>query len=390
MDEESNLEKTEPASQRRRDQAREEGDVPRSRELETFFMLFAAAGGLWFAGGALIRQLNTLLVSGLTFDRSHAFDSNALLNGALVDLSGVVLAFAPFAGLLIIVAIASPLLIGGWVFSAKAIWPDFSRLSPTRGIGNLFSTHAGVELCKAIGKAALVGGVAFLVIWKEKDAFLALSFQPLKVSAAHLASLLWSSFLAMSGALLLIAAIDAPYRSWQYARRLRMTRDELRQETRESEGDPHIKAKIRTLQRAMARRRMMSEIPNADVVVTNPTHYAVALQYADGKKGAPRVVAKGADVVAAKIRDVAEENRVPIVEAPPLARALYRHTDLGEEIPEALYTAVAEVLAYVFQLRAYRKGAGVRPIEPASLAVPPHLDPQDEVSKKSAGPRLMQ
>ena len=311
MDEASNLEKTEPASQRRLDQAREEGDVPRSREMETFFMLFAAAGGLWFAGGALISQLRTLLVSGLTFDRSHAFDFRTVLNGTLVDLSGVAVAFAPFAGLLMIVAIASPLLIGGWVFSAKAIRPDFSRLSPTRGIDNLFSTHAGVELCKAIGKASLVGAVALLVVLKEKDAVLALSFQPLNVSAAHLASLLWSSFLAMSGALLLIAAIDAPYRIWKHASKLRMTRDQLRQETRESEGDPHIKARIRTLQRTMARRRMMSEIPNADVVVTNPTHYAVALKYADGTKGAPRVVAKGADVVAARSATLRKRTRFP-------------------------------------------------------------------------------
>lgn len=384
MQEESSLEKTEPASQRRLDQAREEGDVPRSREMETFLMMFAAAGGLWFLGESLFAQLSALLASGLTFDRSYAIDFRAISTRVAVDTGAVLLAFAPLTTLLTIVAVAAPSLIGGWLFSAKAFQPNFSRLAPLRGVGNIFSVHSGVELCKAIGKALLVGGVALLVIWYEKDAVLTLGVQPLNASAAHLGSLLWFSFLAMSGALLLIALVDVPHQLWQYARKLRMTREQVRQETRESEGDPEIKARIRTLQRAMARRRMMSEIPTADVVVTNPTHYAVALRYTNGTDGAPRVVAKGAGEVATKIRMVAEENSVPQIEAPPLARALYRHAELGDEIPRSLYTAVAEVLAYVFQLRAFNEGASARPVPPSKLAVPSHLDPEHDSGPDSA------
>jgi len=176
-----------------------------------------------------------------------------------------------------------------------------------------------------------------------------------------------------------IAAIDAPYQMWQYANKLKMTRQEVIQESKEANGNPQIKAKIRQQQRAMARRRMMAEIPNADVVVTNPTHFAVALKYTEGGNGAPKVVAKGADEVAAKIREIAKEHNIPMLEAPPLARALFKHTDLGDEIPEALYGAVAEVLAYVYQLRTYRRDGGSRPEEPRELKVPEELDPKNKL-----------
>jgi flagellar biosynthetic protein FlhB len=191
---------------------------------------------------------------------------------------------------------------------------------------------------------------------------------------------MFSSFLAIVSGLILIAAFDAPYQIWQHSKKLMMTRDEVRRESRESDGNPEIKAKIRQQQRAMAKRRMMADVPTADVVVTNPTHFAVALRYADGKMGAPRVVAKGADEVAAKIREIAGEHRVTLLESPALARALYSHTEIGDEIPESLYTAVAEVLAYVFQLRAYRAGDGERPVEPAIDSVPEELDPQSAAS----------
>jgi len=384
MAEENDFERTEPASQRRLDEAREEGDVPRSRELDTCMILCAAAGGLWFFGATLMRDLHVFLASGLTFDRSHAFDLEVVLSRLAADIAGLLRAFAPLALLLLAVALVAPLLIGGWLFNTKAIKLDFSRLSPRRGLGNMFSLHAGVELSKAVGKALLVSVVALVVVWHQKEAVLALSVEPFRVGSAHLGRLLLTGFLATSAALAVIALVDAPYQVWQYARKLRMTRDQLRQEAKELEGDPQVRGKIRAQQREMARRRMMSQVPHADVVVTNPSHFAVALKYADGAMGAPRVVAKGADEVAARIREVATEHDVPLLEAPPLARALYRHTDIGDEIPEALYTAVAEVLAYVFQLRAYRERGGVRPVAPSSLAVPPHLDPQKD---NGASPR---
>jgi flagellar biosynthetic protein FlhB len=380
MAEESDLEKTEPASPRRMEQAREDGDVPRSRELATCSILLAAGLGFWVLGDGVIHHLNRTLVSGLSFDRDTAFDMNAQLTQIAASLVDLAIAFAPFALLLIVVALGSPLLIGGWLFSAKGLQPNFAKLNPFSGLGNMISVNAGVELLKAIGKTLLVGIVAWIVMSHQLNSVLALSVEPAKAGSAHLAHLLLISFMAIVGGLVLIALIDAPYQMWHYANKLKMTRQELRQEAKESDGNPEIKAKIRQQQREMAKRRMMTAVPTADVVVTNPTHYAVALKYADGKMRAPQVVAKGADEVAAKIREIAKENNVPLLEAPPLARALYRHTDLGDEIPEGLYTAVAEVLAYVFQLRTFKNHGGVRPEMPDELDVPPQLDPLNPAS----------
>lgn len=378
MAEESDLEKTEQASLQRLEKAREEGDVPRSRELATFTGLLAAGSAIWISGDRLIRQLEANLTSGMTFDRARAFDFSLLYSYLERDLRDLLLAFAPVAGVLILVAVFSPALIGGWLFSAKALTPNFSRINPLTGIGNLFSMQSVVELVKAIAKATLVGIVAWLVIMKQKEAVLGLGLESLHAGVTHLANLLWIAYISMTAALGLIVMMDVPYQLWHYSNKLKMTRQELRQEAKESDGDPQIKAKIRAQQREMARRRMMSEIPNADVVVTNPTHYAVALKYADGAMRAPMVVAKGADEVAAKIRELALEHAIPILEAPPLARALYQHAELEHEIPEALYTAVAEVLAYVFQLRIYREQGGVAPVTPDEIAVPPELDPLHE------------
>jgi flagellar biosynthesis protein FlhB len=239
----------------------------------------------------------------------------------------------------------------------------------------MFSVRALVELLKAIGKTILVGWIAWLVIRHELDDVMALSVQPLESGAAHLGHLLLLSFMFIVSGLIIIAAIDAPYQMWQHAKKLMMSRQDVKQEMKESDGNPEIKAKIRQQQREMARRRMMSEVPTADVIVTNPTHYAVALKYSENGMRAPRVVAKGADEVAARIREIGEENNVVMLEAPPLARALFRHAELGDEIPEALYIAVAEVLAYVFQLRAFSKHGGTRPAKPGDLDVPPELDP---------------
>ena len=375
MAEESDLEKTEPASPRRLEQAREEGDVPRSRELATCTLLLGACGAFWFTGGHMIKQLNAMLAAGLSFDRDMAFDMNLLIARSSVHLVDLFIAFAPAALILMVVALASPMLIGGWLFSTKALQPNFGRMNPIKGIGNMFSVRALVELLKAIGKTVLVGWIAWMVVRYEIDAVMALSVEPLKSGTEHLGNLLLVSFVFIVSGLIIIAAIDAPYQVWQHAKKLMMSRQEVKQEMKESDGNPEIKAKIRQQQREMARRRMMSEVPTADVVVTNPTHYAVALKYSENGMRAPRVVAKGADEVAAKIREIAEENNVVMLEAPPLARALFRHAELGDEIPEALYIAVAEVLAYVFQLRAFSKHGGMRPEKPNDLDVPPQLDP---------------
>lgn len=385
MAEDSDLERTEPASPRRLEQAREEGDVPRSRELATCTILLASGLGIWALGDNLIHHLNHMLASGLALDRSRVFDPNMLMSQLGAGATEVLIAFAPLAALLLLVALASPLLIGGWMMSAKSLQPNFGRLNPLSGLGNMFSARAGVELVKAIGKAVLVGSVSWMVISRQTDTMLALAVEPLQDGGAHLGQLLLSSFIAIVSVLAVIALIDAPYQMWHYANKLKMTREELRQEAKESDGDPQVKARIRQMQREMAKRRMMADVPTADVVVTNPTHFAVALKYTEGKMGAPKVVAKGADEVAAKIREIAAENKVPLLEAPPLARALYKHAELGDQIPEALYTAVAEVLAYVFQLRAYNRHGGTRPQEPDRLDVPAQLDPFNAAAQTPAG-----
>ena len=375
MAEESDLEKTEPASPQRLEKAREEGDVPRSRELATCAMLLAAGCGLWLSGGSVVHQMGQVLSSSLAFERAHAFDANFLLSTIPGKVIDVMVAFAPLALLLIIVALATPLLMGGWLFSGKALQPNVGRMNPLKGIKNIVSTQALVELCKAIGKSIIVGTVAWLVVSGQAESMMALTLTPIKSSSAVLGDMLFMTFIAVVAGLVLIAVIDVPYQKWRHAEKLKMSREEVRRESKESDGNPEIKAKIRQQQREMARRRMMAEIPTADVVVTNPTHYAVALKYTDGKMGAPRVVAKGADAVAAKIREIAGENAVPLLEAPALARALYSHTELGDEIPEVLYTAVAQVLAYVFQLRTYRNQGGLQPQAPEMLEVPAELDP---------------
>jgi flagellar biosynthetic protein FlhB len=376
MSEESGFDRTEPASPRRREQAREKGQVARSRELTTLALLLSAGGAMWFMGAGLAGSLTTLMRSGLQLDHALAFDPElmlARLHDASIDMLG---AFGPLLGLLALAATASALLVNGWLFTFKPLMPDWNRLDPMQGLARILSWHGLVEMAKAIAKALLVGAVAAWFIWNQGGALLGLAVEPLGAGMEHLLRLVGGGFLVMAGSMALVAAIDVPFQIWDHERKLRMTRAELREENKESEGDPQVKARIRTLQRDMARRRMMAEIPNADVVVTNPTHYAVALRYHGESMRAPRVVAKGAHLLAERIRSLAERHGVPVLEAPPLARALYRHADLGDDIPAALYTAVAEVLAYVYQLRAHRQGKARMPDELRFTALPHGLDPQ--------------
>jgi len=376
MAEASNAEKTEPASAKRLSDARKNGDIPRSREVATFTVLMTAGAGLWMLGGGVVDKLSTTLQRGLSLDREQIYNPNVLIERVTTDIGAVMLACLPLALAIMLVAVVSPLLIGGWNFSAKSFMPNFGKLNPMNGLGNMVSTNALVELLKAVAKTLLVGAVAWYVVMSEKDAVIGLAVEPLGAATGHLAGLIARAFMIMVASLGAIALLDGPYQKWHYANKLKMTRQEVIQESKESDGNPQIKGKIRQMQREMAKKRMMSNVPTADVVVTNPTHFAVALKYADGQKGAPKVVAKGTDEVAAKIREIAKENKVVLLEAPALARALYKHTDIDDEIPEALFSAVAEVLAYVYQLRAYTKGSSDHyPDRPNKLPVPPEMDP---------------
>lgn len=375
MSEESDLERTEPATPKRIQKARdEEGQVARSQELTTFTLLMAAAAGLLFMGAGLMDQLLKIMKAGMQLDRDLAFQPDLMLNRLYELAFEALLAMAPLLFLLIIVAFFAPMLLSGWLISSKALMPKFDRINPIKGIGRMFSMRSLIELSKAIVKTIVIGGVAILVIWQNKEAVMSLLTIPIDSGISRMGEYLAMSFLLTSGAMLLIVAMDVPFQIWQHAKQLRMTKEEIRKEVKEDEGDPYVKARIRGLQREAARRRMMSEIPKADVIVTNPTHYAVALRYKGETMRAPIVVAKGVYLLAARIREVADEHRIPILEAPPLARALYYHAELESEIPEKLYTAVAEVLAYVFQLKRYNEFGGNAPIPPVDVPVPDELD----------------
>jgi flagellar biosynthetic protein FlhB len=352
VSEDSDMERSEPASPRRLEKSREEGQVPRSTELSTFAILTSAGGGLWLMSTHLSGRIMDLLREGMKFPRAVGFDSEILGERLLDQSLQALAALAPFLILTFLVALVAPLLLSGWLFSWKALTPDFNRINPLKGLARIFSLHGLAELVKALLKAMLIGAVAAWTIWQQRKQPSRRAFRS-RAPATWLSWLPW--FLVIAGSMALIAAIDVPFRLWDHHRKLKMTKEEVRQENKETEGDPHIKGRIRAQQRAMARKRMMAEIPSADVIVTNPTHYSIALKYEEGKMRAPSVVAKGAHLLALRIREIAREHNVPVLEAPPLARALYHHAELGDEIPQTLYNAVAEVLAYIYQLRRYRK-----------------------------------
>ncbi|SAI71280.1 flagellar biosynthetic protein FlhB [Bordetella ansorpii] len=375
MAEESDLEKTEAASPRRLEKAREEGQLARSRELGTFLLLAAGVAGLWLGATGLYRGLTGILRSGLGFEPRIARDSTVMVVEAAGSAFDAVLMLLPLFGILAAVAILGSVALGGLVFTTKPLMPNFGKLDPISGLKRMFSMQTVVELIKSVAKALLVGGIGALVLWHYHADMIGLSQASPTAAIAHTLKLVILCSALIVSSLFLIVLLDVPWQIYSHLKKLRMSKEDVKQEHKESDGDPHVKARIRQQQRAMSRRRMMAEVPKADVVVTNPTHYAVALRYAEGEAGAPRVIAKGTGLIALRIRELAGEHRIPTLEAPPLARALHQHVELGQEIPVALYTAVAEVLAWVFQLRSWRAGAAGEPTPPSALKVPDELDP---------------
>ena len=375
MAEDSDLERTEPASERRLEQARERGQVPRSPELSTFAVLMGSAAALMVVGPQLVGRLEDVMRAAFSLDRTAAFETSQMWERLIDSVIAALLGLAPLFLVVAIVAIAAPLLVSGWLFSVQALEPDFSKLNPLRGVVRLFSWRALIDLGKAVLKSLLIGGVAAWIIWAQRAEMVSLLGESLDVALAHLVAMLNYTFLIVAGAFALIVAIDVPFQIWNFRRDLRMTREEIREEAKETEGNPQIRARVRSLQREQARRRMMAEVPKADVIVTNPTHYAVALRYRDDSMRAPRVVAKGSVLLAERIVEVGRQAGVPLVSAPPLARALFTHAELGRDIPAPLYNAVAEVLAWVYQLRRSRDSGTEPPAPPAELNVPANLDP---------------
>lgn len=373
-EQDSDQEKTEPATPRREEKAREEGQVARSRELTTFMLLLGGVAGLWSMGPLLYDQLGLVMEQAFLFERRHALETTSMLSHALQLGQRTMLALLPLFLLLAVVAMVAPALLGGWIISAKSLQPQLSKLNFFKGLKRMFGVQALVELAKAIAKSVLVGGVAITFLWANRGTYMSLMDQPIQLALAHalqLAALVCGLIVL---ALLVVILIDVPYQLWSHAKKLRMSKEEVKREHKESEGDPHIKARIRQQQQAMARGRMMSKVPEADVIITNPTHYAVALRYDETGMAAPRLIAKGTDLVASRIRELGDEHGVPRLEAPPLARALHYHVDLDAEIPEALYTAVAEVMAWAFRLRRASQEGGEVPPRPEALPVPDGLD----------------
>lgn len=349
MADEPQDDKTEQPTPKRLEDARKKGDVPRSRELTmTGVMLTGASALLLFAdtmGGEIIQNFR----DGFVFDRASAFDERLMLVEFSSSAMRAFSSLLPLAVVLLAAVFLSASAIGGMSFSLQAMSFKTEKLNPLKGLKRMFSANAVNELVKAMAKFFLVGALAVAWLWWSFEEISGLGRETVDSAIMHALKICGTSLLFVSCGLIAIAAIDAPFQLWQFQKKMRMTRKEVRDEMKDTEGRPEVKSKIRQLQQQAATRRMMEDIPIASVVITNPTHFAVALQY-DETMGAPRVIAKGKDLVAKRIREIAAEHKVPMFSAPPLARVLFRSTDIGQEIPAQLYTAVAQVLAYIFQL----------------------------------------
>lgn len=361
MAEDSGQERTEEPTSKKISESRKKGQVARSKDLGTTFVLIFSAVALLMYGPAIAKGLYNIMGRGLTLNRNETYDTTKMFSVWGEMFSEIFFPMAMFVFIITIAGIVGNTLLGGFNFSWQAAAPKASKMSPMKGIKRMLGPQAAIELVKAILKFVLVAGFAILLIQMFFYEILHLSIEQVPASIIHALEILAWMFLALSCTMIIISAIDAPYQSYNHHKQLKMTLQEVKDEYKNSEGDPQIKARIRRTQREMSQRRMMQDVPEADVVVTNPTHYSVALKYDTEKAGAPIVLAKGVDELAMQIRKVAKGNEVPIVESPVLTRSLYHTTEVGDQIPDQLFTAVAQVLAYVFQLKRYQKGRGRRP-----------------------------
>ncbi|MET0050639.1 MAG: flagellar biosynthesis protein FlhB [Candidatus Thiodiazotropha sp.] len=369
-DNENGQEKTEQPSAKRLDDAKRKGQVPRSRELNSMAVTLGGVIALMVMSRPISDQFSAMMSSGFHLTREQIFDVNAMLSGLGTGIVQVFYVLTPFFGLVVLAAILSSVALGGFSISGESMTPKLEKLNPLKGLKRVFSPRGLVEMLKAMAKFFLIGGTTALLLDMTLDDYLAMHAMDIAQALSHMSTLIGWSVILLASTMILIAAIDVPFQVWDHKRQLKMTRQELRDEMKETEGRPEVKGRIRQLQREMAHKRMMQEVPKADVIVTNPTHYAVALKYDPESMHAPKLVAKGADLVAQNIRKVAQEANVQVVESPVLARAIYFHTEINTFIPAGLYLAVARLLAYVFQLRTYRTEGGVYPEMPENLFVP--------------------
>jgi flagellar biosynthesis protein FlhB len=371
---ESGQDKTEDPTDKRKKDAREKGEIARSKELNTVIIMIVGAAGLLAFGGSMAEMMMQLMRDNFTISRAALMEERSMSLMLMASGKAALMSVAPLLVALTIAALVGPISLGGWLFAAGSLAPKFSRLNPLAGIKRMFSVKALIELLKSFAKFFIVLVVAVMVLKKDKDDLLAIAHEPLEMAVIHSLQLVGWSTLWMAMALLIIAAVDVPVQLWDAHKKLLMTKQEVRDEHKDSEGRPEVKQRIRQLQREMSQRRMMAAIPQADVIITNPTHYAVALKYDADKGGAPILLAKGSDFIALKIREIAAQHQILLLESPALARSIYYSTELEQEIPAGLYLAVAQVLAYVYQIRQFHAGRGKRPAPLSDdLPIPPDL-----------------
>ncbi|MEY8876820.1 MAG: flagellar biosynthesis protein FlhB [Leptothrix sp. (in: b-proteobacteria)] len=367
-----------PASEKRLQQARDDGQGARSRDLAHFAVVAAGLALVMMAAPTLTDWLRGVITAGLRFDVRTVATPDAMsdrLQQLMLPTLIVCIGLGAVTGL---VAMAAAVASGGWIWSFKPLEPDFSKLNPLTGLGRIVSKAQIGDMLKACLLALILACVGGSYLWAHVDDFALSQAMPLPAAFVavcdRIASGLWLLMLVLAAS----AAIDVPLQRFMHKSRLKMSRQELKDEFKQQEGNQEIKAKLKQRMREASRRRMLSAVPSADLVVMNPTHYAVALKYDDASMGAPRIVAKGADLLAMKIRDIARESKVPVLQSPPLARALYAHGEVDREIPYALFSAVAQVLAHVFQLRAALDGRGAWPKDLPAIPVPADLDPHNK------------
>ncbi|HEX5842461.1 MAG TPA: flagellar biosynthesis protein FlhB [Pseudomonas sp.] len=374
---ESGADKSEEPTEKRLRESREKGQIARSRELNTLVVTMGGFGGLLLFGGSMGKAMLDIMRGNFVLPREVIMDERSMALWLVASGQVALEALFPLFMLLLVAAVVGPIGLGGWLFSAEAMAPKFSRMNPLAGLKRMFSLQALVELLKALAKFVLILLVGVAVLSAFRDDLLAIAHEPIELAILHAATVVGWCALWMSCGLILIAAVDVPFQLWSNKQKLMMTKQEIRDEYKDSEGKPEVKQRIRQLQREMAERRMMQAVPEADVVITNPTHFAVALKYDPAKGSAPVLLAKGGDFTALKIREIAQEHKVMLLESPALARAVFYSTELDQEIPAGLYLAVAQVLAYVYQLRQYQAGRGKRPGPLPDLPIPPDLRRDD-------------
>lgn len=370
---ESGQERTEEPTPKRLEEARKKGQVPRSRELNTAVIVIVGAVSVIVFSKNIGQAFYDVSHAGFDFPRAVIFQDDFIVKRIHMAFYAVASNFWPIFALLFSATFAGPVLLNGFNVNFETIIPKLDRMDPLKGIQRMFSLKSLMELLKALLKFMLIASFAIFLLWINAEAILRLGLEPTEKAILHALNLTVWSFLIMASSLLLIASIDVPFQLWEHTKQLKMTRQEVRDEMKETEGRPEVKSRIRRLQQEMAQQRMMQQVPHSDVIVTNPDHYAVALKYKREGTGAPVVVAKGVNDIAQKIIEIGEQHQVNVLRIPLLARAIYFHTKLDAEIPAGLYQAVAHVLAYVYQLKAYKNGKGKRPRAMPNLPIPDEM-----------------